>query len=399
VQEGEAQGEGQEAICAQEVGPVAMGLAERLRLHQSELEAAALARVTAVADPTEIDDPEYLDGLRSAVGPAFDYALAALERDDEATLPMPAPLLAQARLAARNGVTLDTILRRYFAGYALLVDRLVAEAERADPVPTGELQRLLRTEAEFFDRLVATVSAEYRREVDELFHSADRHRAHLVVRLLAGQPVDSRELSYPLDGWHVALLSSGPDAVAAIRDLAAGLDRRLLLVHRGDVIWAWLGGRERLPACELLRLVERDLPVEVAIGAGEPGEGMAGWRLSHRQAKAAMAVLRRDGERLARYGEVALLASALRDEVLADSLTGLYLAPLEMERDGGAVLRRTLRAYFEVGRKVSPTASSLGVSRKTVSVRLRSVGERIGRPVDSCATELETALRLRGLHE
>jgi diguanylate cyclase with GGDEF domain/PucR-like helix-turn-helix protein len=373
-------------------------LLARLQLRRPELEADALARVNAISDPTKVADPEYLEGLRSAVSPALDYAFAAIEHGVEGAPPPPTPLLAQARLAARNGVSLDTVLRRYFAGYTLVGDCLLAEAGESGLVSAHELKRLLRAEAELFDDLVTAISAEYRHEADQRHRGADRRRAELVGKLLAGQPVASSRLNYPLDGWHLAAVASGPGAVGAFRDLAGALDRRLLLVRPGDAVWAWLGGRSKLSARELLRLGDRNLPAEVSIAVGESGEGTPGWRLSHRQAKAAMAVLQQGAERLTRYADVALIAAALRDEVLATSLHEIYLAPLEKEHDGGAALRRTLRAYFKAGRKTSLAAAALGVSRKTVSVRLRSVGKRVGQPVDRCAAELETALRLRGLH-
>lgn len=110
-----------------------------------------------------------------------------------------------------------------------------------------------------------------------------------------------------------------------------------------------------------------------------------------------MPIALRQSPGLVRYTDVALLASALRDDTLAGSLEGLYLAPLAEERDGGAALRRTLRAYFMAGRNVSSAAAALGVSRQTVNSRLRAIEERIGRPLDACTAELETALRLRDL--
>jgi DNA-binding PucR family transcriptional regulator len=99
-----------------------------------------------------------------------------------------------------------------------------------------------------------------------------------------------------------------------------------------------------------------------------------------------------------RYSDVALLASALQDEVLASSLQRLYLDPLAYERDGGATLRHTLRAYFLACRQVSSTAAVLGVSRQTVAVRLRTIEERIGRSLDGCASEMDTALRMQELN-
>ena len=72
-------------------------------------------------------------------------------------------LLAQARLDARDGVPLDTVLRRYFAGNAVFGDFLVEEAERAE-VPSSALRRLLAAQATLVDRLLAAVSAEHARE-------------------------------------------------------------------------------------------------------------------------------------------------------------------------------------------------------------------------------------------
>ena len=60
----------------------------------------------------------------------------------------------------------------------------------------------------------------------------------------------------------------------------------------------------------------------------------------------------------------------------------------------GAVLRATLRAYFVAQRNVSSTASALGVSRKTVNSRLRTVEQGLGRTLDSCALELELGVTL-----
>jgi hypothetical protein len=53
---------------------------------------------------------------------------------------------------------------------------------------------------------------------------------------------------------------------------------------------------------------------------GEPARGIDGWRLSHRQAKAALPTALRAPEAFVRYGDVALLAATLADDLLATSL-------------------------------------------------------------------------------
>lgn len=69
-------------------------------------------------------------------------------------------------------------------------------------------------------------------------------------------------------------------------------------------------------------------------------------------------------------------------------------APLADGRDGGLELRKTLRAYFTTGRNITSAASALGVSRQTVGNRLRVIEEKLGRTIESCAPEIEVALRL-----
>jgi hypothetical protein len=375
-----------------------MGLAERLQERRAEIEQATLARVHAVSDPGEVDDPEYVLGLKKAVCAAIAYAIAAIDLQGSDPSPVPEHLLTQARAAARNGVPLDTVLRRYSAGYALLGDFLIREAEEGAPVQNAELKRALRAEAAIFDHLVTSISRAYAHEAEGRSQGSSWRRAQWVRKLLAGEPVDLGELGYVLDAWHLAVIASGPGSQQGLRHLCAVLERNLLLIRgEGEAAWAWLGGRSSLSPREVLSLAERSLPPETLLAVGEPGKGIRGWRLSHRQAMAAMAVAQRGPERRVCYVGVALLASALRDDVLARSLQDLYLTPLEDERDGGAALRRTLHAYLAVGQNASSAASALGISRKTVSTHLRVVGEKIGRPVNGCAPELEIALRLRSL--
>ena len=134
-------------------------------------------------------------------------------------------------------------------------------------------------------------------------------------------------------------------------------------------------------------------PDGILITIGEPGEGLSGWRFSHRQAKAALPIAERGGRDLVRYSEVALLASVLRDDLAIASFRRLYLAPLEGRRDGEN-LRAALRAYFQAGRNVSSAAAALGVNRRTLSKRLQAAERVLGRPLESLAADLEVALSL-----
>jgi hypothetical protein len=387
-------------VCARPAAQTRAALASSLRNLRAEIEAATLARIHAVSDPADVEDPEYAAGLREAVASGFAYGLAALEVTgpyDPASEPIPIQLLWQARYAARSGVSLDTVLRRYFASYTLFGDFLIQAAKESN-TSTAELQRALRGEAALFNHLVASVSNEYMREVEGSSRTAEERRAAQVRMMLGGELLDAADLDYELDAWHVGAIAAGSGARATMRDLAAALDRRLLTVRADDgTVWAWLGGRRKLASREILGLAEASWPGEGVLAIGEPGQGVEGWRLTHRQARAAVSIARRGMKSPVGYVDVALLAAAMGDEVLASSLRATFLIPLAEDRDGGATVRSTLDAYFASGRNASATAAALGVSRKTVSLRLRSAEEKLGRPLERCAAELEIALSLGSL--
>jgi PucR-like helix-turn-helix protein/diguanylate cyclase with GGDEF domain len=372
-------------------------LASRLRERLPEIQAAVATRVYAISDPHDVADAGYLQGLNAALAAAVDHRLAVLEAGERHAPAVPPILLAQARLDARDGVSLDTVLRRYFAGNTLFGDFLVEEAERAE-LPNSALRRLLGAQATLGDRLLAAVSAEHAREAKNRPSSAAERRRECVKSLLAGELVDHSELGYDLDAHHLALIAKGDGSPEVMGVLAGRLDRRLLAVCREEEsIWAcWLGGRRPLEVEQALRALGEMSLDRVLVTVGEPGEGLSGWRFSHRQAKAALPIAERRGQAILRYADVALLASILRDDLVATSLRQLYLEPLERARDGGKVGQETLRAYFAAERNISSTAAALGVDRRTVTNRIRAIEDLFGRPLKDFATELETALRLDG---
>ncbi len=333
-------------------------LEDRLRARRPELEQAALARIAAISDPAIAPDPAYLAGLRAALAAALDYGLAAIIAPGREPEPVPVQLLGQARLAARNGVSLEVLAERY-------------------------------------DRVVVAISGEYAREAEVDPHSSERRRYALLRRLLGGERLDASELVYEFDGQHLALVASGATAAQALASLGESLDRRLLLAEPDEQsAWAWLGGRRRFECEELGFIASYPWPDGSALACGEPGQGLGGWRLSHHQAAAALPVAQRGPATLVHYADVALLAAVLRDDLLATSLRQGYLAPLEAERDGGAAAKQTLRAYFAAAGNVSSAAAALGANRDTVRSRLVAIEERLGRPLEAASAEIETALRL-----
>jgi hypothetical protein len=399
----------------------------RLRIRHDELVREIFARVRGDAfDRAGEDDAEYLAGLRATVAAALEYVLAGIERGEEQEAgPIPAVALEQARRAARTRVSLDTVLRRYVAGSALLGEFIMQEADRGErdgspPAQREVLRGALRVQAAGLERLLAAITAAYGDELERAGRSPERHRAERVRGLLdggiEGGTVAGSELGYGLDGWHLGVIVRGAEAEGAVRALAERLDRRLLCVSSGEgTVWAWLGGQRTLRMSELRgALYVRARPPAgragksgrsagmsgvnraVSFAVGEPARGLVGWRLTHRQAQAALMVaLRRpESQMLTRYADVALLASALKDEMLARALVDIYIAPLRDARDDGSVLCETLRAYLAAECGVSSAAAALGIVRNTVEKRLRTIEERLDKTLHPCPVELEVALAL-----
>lgn len=371
-------------------------LVARLRARCGEIEDTVYNRVLKMADPTEGDDPEYRAYLRATVAESIDYALLGIERGEEWEGTIPEAAAVQARRAARNGVKLDAILRRYAAG-----DRLVGEfvVDEAAMLPNEAMRHLMRAQGPHVDRMMASVATEYMDELERIRRSPAQRIAERVQRLLASDsPVDAAGLDYELDAWHLGLVVTGSRPDVAARTLAAGLNRQSLVVAQGsDGAWAWLGGRERLGVIEVERYQAAGVLGDARLAVGEPRRGIEGWRLTHYEARAAQQVMLRRPLPLIQASDVVLLAAVLRDELLAKSLRATYLAPLDDHGDSGLGLRETLRAYFDAGFNAATAAAALEVDRHTVQRRLRKVEEALGRLLHACHAELEVALVLEEL--
>ena len=431
----------------------------RLGARRAEIVQGIFALIReAVPDGVGDGDTEYLAGLRDAVAASVDFALAGIEQGCSqsepvglrAPVPVPERALGQARRAARSGVSLQAVLQRYFVGHSRLWDYVMEEADR-EGCSGGQLRDIHRAQSTQLERLAAAISREYIEEREQAGRSREQRVVDTVRALLSSEAQQDRggahvaqaerELGCEFDVEHVGAIATGEGAEQVLRDLAVALDRRLLSVAMSeDTVWAWLSGTRgvrmtalaqafaELPyrsagrrepgggtgerASELAichppeeAIATADAPGErsscVELAVGEPAWGFAGWRSTHRQAQAALLVALHRPRPFTRYADVALLASALKDRPLADALIDIYVRPIERcagaSGTSGAVLRRTLRAYLVAERNISSTAAALGIARRTVEYRLRTIEERLERSLHPCAAEIEIALELAEL--
>jgi DNA-binding PucR family transcriptional regulator len=385
-------------VSQRSVGGANARLLSRLQTRLPEIEEACLREAYAIADPSAAVDLSYREGLQAAISAALKYALAAtIAPPNVPEAPVPDPVLTQARNAARAQIGLDTVIRRCFAGDALLRDCLTEEAENIR-LDRSALTHLRRSQKRAFDQLLEAVGLEYRRAVELPVDPAARLTKRL-HRLLAGEAVEITEIPYDFDAHHIALIVSGRVKDGAIRNLAQALNRQVLLTPASSgELWVWLGGRKALNASRVRRVAAaRTWPTDVSVGIGESSYGLPGWQRTHRQAQSASEIAKRSSPSVRRYADVAILAALLRDDLLVSSLNELYLAPLESQRDRGGILQDTLRAYFSAQRNVSSAAEALGVKRHTVTNRLRAIEEIIGETLTDCATTLDLVLSLEEL--
>jgi AcrR family transcriptional regulator len=146
-------------------------VAARLRVRHDELAQKIFVQVSGEAfGAVGAEDPEYVAGLRETVAATIEYALQGIERGEGWAGPTPALAAEQARRAARAGVSLDTVLRRYVLGSTVLGECILEEADRdqeswTEPTQRGALREALRAQAATLDRLIAEVSRAYGEEL------------------------------------------------------------------------------------------------------------------------------------------------------------------------------------------------------------------------------------------
>lgn len=376
-------------------------LADRLRARRSEIDRAILARVYSISDPREVEDPEYQHGLYAAVVATIDYAFVSIERGEEHAPPIPLALIAQARIAARHAVEVGTALRRCAAGWAVLDVYLLEEASTDRRLAGTALKTLVCSQAALRDRLLAAIDKEHACETSSNRPSSNARALRRVTRLLSGELLETSSLAYDFGILHLGVVTEGDDMTQALRALARALDGQLFLIRPdNDTIWAWIGVRQELDRCQLDDFLTSSWPTPSLLALGEPSHGLAGWRLTHQQAKLAFRLAPHKQNHVVRYADIALPASISQDDLLSTSLRQLYLAPLAQGRsDEGKALRNTLRAYFAADRNAASAASALRISRQTVANHIKTIEKRLGCSLSTCALEIEVALRVDDLKQ
>jgi PucR C-terminal helix-turn-helix domain/GGDEF-like domain len=367
-----------------------------LKPRRPEIEDAIVARILDSEIGAAVDE-KGLAELRPAMAGAVSMLVAAIEEEEDWVPTLPPAVVEPIQLAARYGAPMEGILRGFSivsTGFMEFLAEGFTDRERAQEV----LRHGVRLQTMNNDRLMAAFAAVYEEEMERLRRTAAHDLALRVRGLLDGDPAESADLGYDLDAWHTGLVAIGAKADVACQGLAQRLGCEVLsMPGAGGKVWAWLGSTRRIAFDRLSRAAASALAESVSLAVGEPRKGIEGWRLTHREAELALAVvLRTPGQRVTRCSDVVLPAAVMGDETLERVLVDAFLKPLREHRNGSA-LSQTLRTYLGVNGNIASTAASLGVDRHTVRRRLRKIEEAIDRPLDECRAQLEVALHIEPL--
>ncbi len=367
--------------------------------------ARAVARdVTGTADPPAHE----LDAARATLG----WLLDVLARGAVPTPDALRPLREDAAARARAGEPLRPVLDRTLsAGWVLWAALTVPSRPAATQLAAGELaalgEALLRTgdaaAAAIADahaaaeREAATRSATALREVlDRLLElpDGDEPARALLARRLGelGVPVDrpvtlvvadvgqDLEDGDALVGEVARALAPGPAAgVGDPRSLAGPMPGPVVAAAGGRLVVLAPVGRRPVQVERVLR--------ELAPGfaaASSSAEGLLAAAASHREARAALAVVERSGvrDRVVDARSVYLERALLAEPSLLRAAVDRELGPLVGAPRGGDLVG-TLEAYLAERENVRAAGRRLGIAPRTVAYRLARIERLLGGPLDA----------------
>jgi DNA-binding PucR family transcriptional regulator len=304
-------------------------------------------------------------------------------------------------------------VRAYRIGQARFLQWCFDELARGDGddrVLADATRRLTELSFTYIDRISERVIVIYEQERDRWLNNRATVRVTRVRSVLAGDDVDvdatEATLGHRLRRRHLGLVAWVDDGAGGDEDLlrleraAVALGERvgaqskpLFVPCDESTAWAWLPlGPEPSAEGEAPDTVE-DAGVRAALG--EPGEGVEGFRRTHRQALLAQTVALAAGRpgrqvtAFAHIGPIALMSSDLA-QLRAWVLETLGVLATDDEQH--ARLRTTVRVFLETGGSYTATAERLSMHKNTVHYRINKAEEMRGRSFRDDRLGVEVAL-------
>jgi hypothetical protein len=334
-------------------------------------------------------------------------------RADPGPLTAPDAAIRYARLLAQRGVPISSLLRAYRlgqAGFHQVVIEQISGFDLGARTVAAAAERLSAVAFDYVDRISEDVVAVYQQERDGWVRSRAAARSSRVMALLQSSSPDAgdaeRTLGYRLGQSHVGVVAwiatSVPPgerlprlerSVAKLAADAGCLSPPLQVAADDATLWAWLPRTSPGP----FRIAAPPTDSSVFLAIGEPGSGLEGFRVTHRQARQAQVVaLAADlatRRRVTSWADVGPIALMCTDR---DALAGwvqYILGELAAADDGMTRLRETLLTFLATGGSYTSSSKLLHLHKNTVQCRVRKAQDSLAHPLETHRLQIEVALQ------
>ena len=398
------------SAAEQRVSAVAVAVETRLAVVADDITEFLIGEIEPLRD-----DDRVVALLGASVAENVATLLHILQhRIDPERVEAPVAAAEYARRLAQHGVPMVALIRAYRIGQARFLRWCIEElaSESVDPHVEAEATWLM-TERSFayIDRISEQMIEHYQAEHDRWLHNRAAVRAGRVRSLLAGVDADldaaESALGYRLRRHHVGAIAwieppaPSPDGLLVLERAATqiasrgGAQGHPLFVPVDDAsAWVWLPfGPEHGVDEATVREALEDCDAYVALG--EPGDGVDGFRRTHRQALAAQAVALAAGPgrpKVTAFADIRPIALMAGDLDATRAWVQDTLGALAVDDEQHARLRETLRVFLSTGGSYTTTANRLTMHKNTVLYRVTRAEEIRGRPINADRLDVELAL-------
>jgi len=405
------------AMAETEVLDIVAGIARKLDVRQAEITRAMSALLAHEIDQLD-EDPQLVELLEASVHGNVSTIVHVLANDIpvDHLQPTTAAVEYALRLAQRD-VTSNSLVRAYHMGQDDLMKICYDEVSALDlpgPLTLAVLKHISEVVYSYIDWITLYVFDAYEQERWRWLGARGNVHSSTIHTLLTGTGNDGSafeaETQYRLDQTHVAMIlwSTGADTEASlnaldhyVRDLARHLatdSAHIVTAIDRRTLWAWLPFGRRKPALDTTELAAA-LPSKPGIrtAIGLPAPGIAGFRRSHEQARAAYSVAtvpHTQVRPIVGFGDRGVAVVSLLAENLDSTRAWVWevLGPLAENTDQAATLRTTLSTYFATGESHLHTAQQMNLHRNTVKYRITKA---LGDPATGTHSKLDLALALQ----
>jgi len=360
----------------------------------------------------ELADPDIRPSLEASTRSHWKNFLAAVNHDAAEVRPGP-QVVDFARTLARRGVDLPTMLSMYRVGQRAMWNFTaeVLQTEITDPETRWSvLLHFWSLSTHWLDGTIEKLVPAFLDEHEQWQRGEDARRADVVNAIIAGKQVDTESavatIDYPLDHHHTAFIfqtSFELPSYEAPRVLDAAVEKICKWIGGGTPLvistgahsaWLWVAQLSPLVGGPPLELPPG---VRAAVGMCHPGS--SGFRLSHLEARAALAVAERYGDPVVRYADVELacLAGGVVAEDVREEFVRRELGGLSADDDATQRLRETLRVYLQQGCDATITGERVHLHPNGVRYRVKQAEEKVGHGVNHRRAHLELALEISRL--